>query len=451
MPREPEGTARTLFSNHPRGLWILTGTELWDRISFHGMQALLVLYMVDYLLLPEHVGDVAGFQPVRRAIESLTGPLSAQALAAQIFGLYVGLIYFAPILGGALGDRVIGRRAGVVAGGLLLTAGHFCMAFDATFLVALFLLIAGAGLLRGNLAPQVTALYPPSDPKQADAFQIFYVGINLGAFIAPLITGTLAVLYGWHFGFGFAGLGMLVGVALYCAGQRFLPREARGPARVGRSSPLTPADWRRIAALGVLFLVAVCFWTAQTQVWNMYNLWVRDRINLTIGTFTLPVPWLQSLDGVAPILAMPAVLGLWRRQALRGVEPDALGKLARGCLIFGAGTAFLAIASWVAGAGKASLAWPLAFHLTSNCGWLYFAPTVEAIFAAAAPAGIRGALMGANLAAVFFASLISGRLGGLYEQLPPAVFWFMHAGIVAAAGIGVLILRRPLHQLLAAR
>ena len=178
-----------IFANHPRGLWILAGTELWDRISFHGMQALLTLYMVDALLRPGHIEHIAGFAAYRAAVESVVGPLTVAALAAQTFGLYVGLVYFTPFLGGALGDRLIGRRAGVIAGALLLTAGHFCLAFDTVFLVALLLLICGAGLLRGNLAPQVTSLYADGDRRQSDAFQIFFVAVNIGAFIASMEAG----------------------------------------------------------------------------------------------------------------------------------------------------------------------------------------------------------------------------------------------------------------------
>jgi POT family proton-dependent oligopeptide transporter len=176
----------------PRGLWVLAGTELWERISFHGMQALLVLYMVGALLLPGHVEHVAGFAGYRAAVEAVTGPLSVQALAAQTFGLYVGLIYFTPVIGGAVGDRWLGRRTSVIVGGLLMTAGHFSLAFDRSFLLALLLLILGAGLLRGNLPAQVKSLYADGDRRSADAFQIYYVGINLGAFIAPIVTGALA-------------------------------------------------------------------------------------------------------------------------------------------------------------------------------------------------------------------------------------------------------------------
>src|SRR5215212_6438386 len=209
----------------PRGLWVLAGTELWERISFHGMQALLVLYMVGALLLPGHVEHVAGFAGYRAAVEAVTGHLSVKALAAQTFGLYVGLIYFTPVIGGAIGDRLLGRRASVILGGLLMTCGHFSLAFDRSFLIALLLLILGAGLLRGNLPAQVKSLYADGDRREADAFQIYYVGINLGAFVAPIVTGALAKYYSWHFGFGFAGFGMLIGLLLYLIGSKHLPKE----------------------------------------------------------------------------------------------------------------------------------------------------------------------------------------------------------------------------------
>src|ERR1700722_4300196 len=181
----------------PRGLAFLAATEFWERVSFHGMQALLVLFMVDQLLLPGHVEHIIGFQQFRSAIEAVTGRLSVQALASQIFGLYVGLIYFTPTLGGLLGDRLVGRRGGVCIGGLLMTAGHFCMAFERPFLLALLLLIIGAGCLRGNLLAQVGSLYANDDRRRADGFQIYVAVLNTGALFAPLISGTLAQVYCW--------------------------------------------------------------------------------------------------------------------------------------------------------------------------------------------------------------------------------------------------------------
>ena len=434
--------------DHPRGLWVLAGTEMWDRVSFHGMQALLVLYMVGALLLPGHVEAIAGFAAYRHAVESVTGPLSVEALATQTFGLYTGLIFFTPLLGGAIGDR-IGRRAGVISGGVLMAAGHFAMMFDRSFLLALGLLIVGAGLFRGNLLPQVKSLYADGDRREGDAFQLYYAAINVGAVAAPLITGTLAQVYGWHVGFGFAGVGMVIGVIAYLAGMRLLPPD---PARSERAQmpALDRAERRRVVGIFVLTLPLVCFWTAQSQVWNVYNLWVRDHVDLMVGGFTMPVPWLQSLDSLVPLGAVPVALWAWRRQAARGREPDAVTKIAIGCLLFALSTAWLAAAPVAVGAdGRVPLWWAVVFHLGSNIGWLFAAPIAMALYGTMSPAKYRGTLMGMLQVNVFIASVISGRLGGLYEKWSPTRFWLLHAGIAAAGGVLLLAGARPVRRLLA--
>lgn len=438
-------TSRDLLGQ-PRGLFCLAGTELWDRISFHGMQALLVLYMVGQLLLPGHVEAIAGFAAFRAAIEAVTGPLTVTALAAQIFGLYVGLVYFTPIVGGAIGDR-IGRRRTITAGALLMTAGHFAMAFDASFLVALLCLILGAGAMRGNLEAQVGALYDPGDRRRDDGFQLFYIGINVGAFIAPIVCGALGAAYGWHVAFGFAGVGMLIGLGVYLTGSRHLPPETvRGTAA---HAPLTRAERRVIVVLALVVPVLALFWIAQSQVWNVYNLWVRDHVDLNILGWTMPVPWLQALDGIAPVALMAPTLAWWRVQAARGTEPDDITKIAIGCLIFAGGTAWLAAAPLVTPpGGRVPLLWAIGFHLLSNEGWLFFVPIVLALFTRAAPARVAATMIGVMTLATFFGSVISGRLGGLYETLDPGRFWLLHAAIVGAGGIIFLVagpmLRREL-------
>lgn len=440
---------RRTMRDHPRGLWVLAATELWDRISFHGMQALLVLYMAGVLLMPGHVEHVAGFAAFRHAVEAVTGPLSVQALAAQTFGLYVGLVYFTPVVGGAIGDRLIGRRAGVVGGGLLMIGGHVSLAFDETFLLAMLLLILGAGLLRGNLSPQVKSLYADGDPREADAFQLYYVAVNLGAFGAPIITGALAAIYGWHTGFAFAAVGMTLGLGIYLAGQKHLPPDTARERAVARAA-LTPSERRRLWGLAATWPLQVTFWIAQSQVWNVYNLWVRDHLDLKVGAFLVPVPWIQSLDGLAPILGLPFFLALWRWQAKRGTEPDDIAKLAIGGLLFAGGCCWLAAAPLVAGAdGRAPIVWAIVFHLVTNFGWLYVAPIASALWAAKSPPALRGTLMGLNTVCVFAASIISGRLGGLYETLSPTQFWLLHAAICGAGGLAFLVLARPLRGLLA--
>jgi POT family proton-dependent oligopeptide transporter len=199
---------------HPKGLFFLAFTETWERFSFYGMTALVVLYMVDQLFLPGHVEHIAGFAGFRAAIETVVGPLSPQAPASQIYGLYAGFVYFTPLLGGLIADRWIGQRNAVVTGALLMCAGHFAMAFDQSFLVALALLVTGSGFLKGNISAQVGALYPPDEEaRRARGFVIFSTGINVGAVCGPLLCGALAQLFGWHYGFGAAGLFMLAGLA----------------------------------------------------------------------------------------------------------------------------------------------------------------------------------------------------------------------------------------------
>lgn len=434
------------FLGHPRGLLVLAATEFWDRVSFHGMQALLVLYMVEQLLLPGHVENVAGFAAFRASIEGVTGPLSTQALAFQVFGIYLGFVYITPLLGGVLGDRVLGRHRTVVLGALLMTAGHLCMAFERSFLLALALLTLGAGCLRGNLVAQVGALYAAGDRRRPEAFQYYAASVNGGAFLAPLICGLLAKLYGWHVGFGFAAFGMLAGLLVYLAGRRHLPPDQPRSAARERTA-LTSRERRVVVVLVLLMVVLSCFWIAQSQVWNVYNIWVRDYVDLEVGGWTMPVPWIQSIDGLAPLVTMPLVVAFWRRQAGRGREPDELTKLGIGCLVFGLATCWLAagnVVDWPG--GRIPLAWSLGFHVFSNVGWVFFAPTVLALLARTAPASVSALTIGAYYLSVFIGSLVSGRLGVLYEQLAPHRFWLLHAALVGGGGVLVLLLRRRLNR-----
>src|SRR3954453_6761922 len=213
-----------MFFGHPRGLAYLAFTEAWERFSYYGMSALLVLYMVNQLLLPGHIEHVAGFATFRAMIEGTFGPLSTQALPSQIFGLYSGFVYFTPVLGGWLGDR-IGQRSAVIAGALSMAGGHLAMAFDESFLLALLLLIIGSGLLKGNISAQVGSVYPPDDEeRRTRGFAIFSTGINFGAVAGPLLCGFLGERYGWHVGFGAASLVMLGGVAPFPRRYLYLPR-----------------------------------------------------------------------------------------------------------------------------------------------------------------------------------------------------------------------------------
>src|SRR5437764_10953018 len=242
------------FVGHPRGLGYIAFAEAWERFSYYGMQALLVLYMVNRLLHPGHIENIFGFGPFRHLIENFRGPLSVQALASTIFGLYTGLVYLTPIAGGFIADRILGRTRTITIGALLMSAGHFLMAFDFSFLLALICLLTGVGCFKGNLASQVGALYPAGDNRRADAFQIYYLFINGGVIISPLITGTLGEKVGWHWGFGAAGVGMLIGLTIYLAGRKYLPPDSPVVEQHKKHTAKTPLTRREKVAIVALLL-----------------------------------------------------------------------------------------------------------------------------------------------------------------------------------------------------
>jgi len=252
---------------HPRALTYLFATEMWERFSYYGMRALLVLYMVKYLLDPQHAGQVLGLGLFRNALEFVFGPLAPQPLASQIYGFYTGLVYLTPIFGGLLADRVLGARRTVILGAALMAIGHFMMAFEPLFLFALGFLILGNGAFKPNISTQVGRLYAPGDRRRDRAFSIFYVGINLGAFLAPLVCGTLGEELGWHYGFAAAGVGMTTGLIIYLAATPALPKDSFAKRKTVHG-PMGREAWLSIGALMALMLPVSLFWGTYEQQGN---------------------------------------------------------------------------------------------------------------------------------------------------------------------------------------
>jgi POT family proton-dependent oligopeptide transporter len=295
------------FFGHPKGLFYLAFTEAWERFSYYGMTALLILYMVNQALLPGHVENIVGFAGFRSALESIMGPLSPLAIASQLFGLYTGFVYFTPVLGGIIADRWIGQRNAVVIGALSMSAGHIAMAFDQSFLIALLLLIIGSGFLKGNISAQVGALYPPNDEsRRTRGFAIFSIAINFGAVSGPLLCGFLAQAYGWHYGFGVAAIFMFAGLLTYLSGYRHLP--AKVERRKKTSAQLTTADRRIIGVLIVVMLLTVFQSVSYYQVANVFQVWVQQHVDLSIGSLSIPVAWYQSIDAVNLAIWVKSVL-----------------------------------------------------------------------------------------------------------------------------------------------
>jgi proton-dependent oligopeptide transporter, POT family len=436
------------FMGHPRGLFYLAFTEAWERFSYYGMTALLALYMVNQLLLPGHVEHIAGFSGFRTVVESLVGPLSTQALASQIFGLYSGFVYFTPLLGGMIADRWIGQRNGVVIGALSMSAGHIAMTFDQSFLLALLLLVIGSGFLKGNISAQVGALYPPEDEaRRTRGFVIFSTAINIGAVVGPLLCGLLAQVYGWHYGFGIAAIFMLLGLATYLYGYRYLP--ARVERRKFEGTRLTAADRRIVYALIAVMIITIFQSTAYYQIFNVNPIWIQQHVALEVGSFRIPVPWYQSINSVFSIVGVPLVLWIWHRQALRRRgEPGDLAKIGTGAWIAAASNLILVVAIFASGDALVHPIWPFLYSALLGISFLYYWPTLLALVSRAAPAKVNATLMGLVFMSLFISNNLIGWIGGFYEKMTPAAFWAMHAAIAAGGALSVVLFGRRLSRAL---
>jgi len=443
VPGSPRADA-----GHPRGLYYLAFTEAWERFSYYGMTALVVLYMVNHLFLPGQVEDVVGLASVRAALEAVRGPMSPQALASQIFGLYAGFVYFTPLLGGLVADRWIGQRNAVVIGALSMTGGHLAMAFEQSFLLALLLLVVGSGFLKGNISAQVGALYPREDEaRRTRGFAIFSMAINFGAVAGPLLCGFLAQAFGWHYGFGVAAVFMLAGLATYLAGYRHLP--ARVERRRGEGASLTAADRRVIAALVAVIAITIFQSVSYYQLANVLPVWIQDHVALEAGGFRIPIPWYQSIDPLFSILGVPVLFWLWARQAARGREPGDLGKIGLGAWLAAASGLLLVLPVVAAQGAPVHPVWPFLYCAGMGIAFLYYWPTLLAVVSRAAPARVNATMMGLAFMSLFVANNVIGWLGTYYERMTPAQFWSMHAAIGAMGGVLVMLFGRRLGRTLA--
>ena len=426
------------FLGHPRGLFYLAFTEAWERFSYYGMTALVVLYMVNQLLLPGHVEHIAGFRAFRAAVESIVGPLSTQALASETFGLYSGFVYFTPLLGGMIADRWIGQRNAVVIGALCMSAGHIAMTWDQSFLLALLLLVLGSGFLKGNISAQVGALYSPEDETQRTrGFVIFSTGINIGAVVGPLVCGLLAQVYGWHYGFGIAAILMLIGLATYLYGYRYLP--ARVERRSFEGNRLTSKERGIVIALIVVMLITIFQSTAFYQVFNANAVWIQQHVALDVGKFRIPVPWFQTVNSVFSIICVPLLFWIWRQQASKGREPNELIKIGTGAWIAAASNLILVAAIFISGDAPVHPIWPFLYGAGLGISFLYYWPTLLALVSRAAPAKVNATLMGLAFMSLFISNNLIGWIGGFYEKMSPAAFWTMHAAIAGGGGVLVML------------
>jgi POT family proton-dependent oligopeptide transporter len=464
------------FLGHPEGLTVLFATEMWERFSYFGNAALVVLYMVKYLFEPSRVEAVLGYRAVKGGLEFLFGPLDPQPLASQLFGFYTGLAYFMPILGGLLADRVLGHRRAVIIGGALMALGHFMMAFEQLFFFALLSLILGIGAFKPNISTQVGALYPPGDPRRDRAYSIFYIGINIGAFLAPLVCGTLGAVLGWDFGFAAAGVGMLISLAIYLSGARWLPSERDDPTQHsappregGDPGPQIPPFERAlpvpqsggenehtersqvIAILLICALVAL-FWAAYDQQGNTILLWAEDftdrTVDLGFWRGDIPTPWFLALNPFLIFIFTPLIVRWWTLQSRRGREPFSVTKMALGCLCVALANLVMAAAAAQSAGGKASPLWLVAYFTLVTVGELYVAPVGLALISKVAPARILSMMMGVWFATTLPADILGGWLGGFWSRMAKPDFYLMVAAVPAFAAAAIFMLSRALKDII---
>lgn len=432
------------FFGHPKGLGYLAGTEFWERFSFFAMQSLVMLYMTKHLLSPAVSDTVIGLAAFRSALTQLFGPMTDLAFAAQIFGIYSGLLLIAPLAGAWLGDRVLGRTRTITIGALLMAAGHIVMAFESAFLIALLLLILGGGCLIGNLAAQIGALYSPTDNRRTRAFGIYLMAVNVGALLAPLVAGTLGERIDWHWGFNIAAAGMIIGLVTYLSGRRHLPD---GTSGMRMAAPgLTRAQWTAISALIIASLPRIFATAAAQQAYGIMLIWADTAVDRTVFGWQVPVTWILTADGVLTILGVLAANRIWLQLDRRGREPNDLVKIAIGNSLVAGAFLFVGL---IAGLPKVPLAGWLMFYLLLCASYGWTDPPAKALIARYAPTAVNSTMFAVSNAATAGGFFLLGYLGRFYEPLGPSAYFLATAVVPLIGAICIMMFAGPLMRMLA--
>lgn len=393
---------------HPMGLFILFFTEMWERFSYYGMRGLLTIYIARSATSMINEGPGLGWN-------------GGDAL--WIYGWYTMLVYVMSIPGGIIADKWLGQKKTVMIGGLLLCVGHATLAVpsEMAFFSGLVLIILGVGLLKPNISTMVGGLYPQGDTRRDKGFTIFYIGINVGAFLASITVGLVAYYYGWHAGFGLAGIGMLLGQIVYMAGQKHLKHvgnfigKSEDPAVIEASKkPLTKIEKDRVIVLVLSFLIIIVFWSAFEQAGGLMNLYTDVKVDRFIGDVEIPAAVFQSLNAGFIIIFGMLVAGFWALWKTRGKESSSLFKMALGTIIMGIGFIFMMFASKEASSetfGKAAMIWIILAYLFHTIGELCASPVSLSFITKLAPLKYASIMMGLYFAATGFGNKLAGSIG----------------------------------------
>ena len=396
---------------HPVGLYVLFFTEMWERFSYYGMRAILVLYIYSSI-------EDGGL-----------GWTKGEAL--ELYGWYTMLVYVMSIPGGILADKLLGQKRTVMLGGLLLCAGHGILAVEAlwAFYTGLGLIILGVGCLKPNISTMVGGLYKPGDDRRDKGFTIFYIGINIGAFLSALIVGYVGENIGWHYGFGLAGIGMVLGQAVYMWGQKYLVGigdylgNQDNPDKELMNKPLTKVEKDRMIVLLLSFIIIIVFWGAFEQAGGLLNIYAKEKVNLTISllNFDVPASWFQSVNAAFIIIFGTSVAAYWVNRKRKGKEVSSLFKMAVGTIIMGSGFLMMAAAANQAGSepfGQSAMFWLVLAYLLHTIGELCASPVALSFITKLAPVKYASIMMGVYFAATGFGNKLAGSIGESAQAEP---------------------------------
>ena len=415
--------ARTLFG-HPPGLTVLFTTQMWAEFSFFGLQALLVYSMTKQLGFP-------------------------QAKSSLIYGAYGAAAFFSPFFGGMIADRWLGRTPSVIIGCTMMMLGHFAMAFEALLFPALVLVALGNGLFLPPLAIQVGSLYADDDPRKAYAYSAYYMGINLGGLLAPLVCGTLGELYGWHWGFAAAGVGMAVGLVIYCSFSRLLPPEPKKAELAAEEArAVAPVIRQHVVTLVLMVAMVVLFRIGYEQSGNVIALWVSDFTDRSLGGFTIPATWFQSINPLLIIVGTPILIRFWRARRAQETTSHLLRRMAIGCVIAALAMLVMVLAATASGPGGARVSslWVLAYFVLLTLGELYVIPVGLTLIESLAPVRFASMAMGAWYIAKFLGSLLAGFMGAYWQVIPASTFFSLGMGSTLLAAMCLYAMAQVLRR-----
>lgn len=417
----------------PEGLVSLCTSVGFERAAYYGMQSILALYLADTLVARDSLSEIW----LLPQLAQLSGTQGI-ALASVVTGLFVSLAALAPVLGGVIADRLLGQHRAILAGGLMMAAGHALMMAEAALLPALGAIALGSGLFKGPAAAQLSALYTPQDDARVEGFRMFYIAINLAGLLAPLIIGTVGERAHWHAGFALACASMVAGLAIYLA--RFRAAAAAPMRHDAAIDAADRPDGGDLLALIILGGSIALITVGNAQITNAYVLWVDRSFILSIGEWRFPSSWMIAADGLLGLVALTVSGLVWRSHERNRGAVSAAGKAALGGVFVTAGTGCLAMAALLHGRTGVPVYWGLGFQLLNSLGLANVLPAAMAMFGRSASRQHVATTMAGFYLAMFAGGIASTALASRFMTLPILTFWTLHAACAAAGASGLLVI-----------